>query len=473
MGPRHVLEVALAEVARTDEPMNQGTRTRTGVFISYSRKDRDVLERLKVFLAPFERQGTIQCWDDTRIQPGKNWRAEIQQALSSTKVAVLLVTGDFMSSRFIAENELPPLLAAAQNEGTIILPVIVAPSAFEEFESLSRFQAVNDPKRPLKGLRGVERDQVFVKVARAIREACGAGAQRPAASATDKEEAVRWLREAAEAGDAGAQAELGAWYALGTMTARNDAEAFKWLHAAAEKGHPQAQYNLALIYERGIGVAKDHKMALALLRTSAEQGHADAQYYMGQSYRMGEEGLSPDYHEAREWYSKAARQGHVDALNNLGAMWESGLGGPTDNVEALKCFRQAAEEGDPSAEHNMGIIYREGKCGVSADPAEAYKWFRRSAEHGDANGQNQLGVHLASGLGTEQNDAEAAEWFEKSADQGQAQAEFNLGVFYAQGRGVTVDYAKAIALFRKAADQDHPEAKKILKSLGGNVPSRS
>jgi hypothetical protein len=37
---------------------------RTQVFVSYSRRDAEWLERLKVHLRPFERAGRIDCWDD-------------------------------------------------------------------------------------------------------------------------------------------------------------------------------------------------------------------------------------------------------------------------------------------------------------------------------------------------------------------------------------------------------------------------
>src|SRR4051794_27663793 len=122
---------------------------RTKVFISYSHADNDWLERLKRHLKPLVREGCLECWDDTHIRPGDDWHQEIRNALDTAQVAVLLISADFFASNFINENELPPLLAAAQAKGVRILPVILSASQFDWNSSLARFQTVNPPNRPL------------------------------------------------------------------------------------------------------------------------------------------------------------------------------------------------------------------------------------------------------------------------------------------------------------------------------------
>jgi hypothetical protein len=135
--------------------------SRNKVFISYSHQDKKWLRRLQVHLKPLEWEGKLECWDDTRIRAGARWREEIEQALAEAKVAVLLISADFLASDFIAENELPPLLARAKENGATILPVIVGHSQFRNTENLSRFQAVNDPKKPLFGALGKNTQALF------------------------------------------------------------------------------------------------------------------------------------------------------------------------------------------------------------------------------------------------------------------------------------------------------------------------
>ena len=143
---------------------------RTKVFISYSHEDQPWLERLQVHLKPLEREGVIDRWDDTRITAGQKWKTEIKKALDQARVAVLLVSADFLASDFVAGDELPSLLAAAANEGLSVLPVILSPSRFARTPSLSQFQAVNDPARSLLTLDRGEQEDVWVNLAAAIED---------------------------------------------------------------------------------------------------------------------------------------------------------------------------------------------------------------------------------------------------------------------------------------------------------------
>jgi hypothetical protein len=139
------------------------------VFISYSHKDARWLERLRVHLSPIERGGIIDLWDDTKIVAGAQWKEAILGALESARVAVALVSANFLASDFISQHELPTLLSRASSEGTIIIPIIVSPCLFLE-SGLSTFQAVNAPDRPLSAMTVAERERVLVKVAEAIRK---------------------------------------------------------------------------------------------------------------------------------------------------------------------------------------------------------------------------------------------------------------------------------------------------------------
>ena len=85
-----------------------------------------------------------------------------------------------------------------------------------------------------------------------------------------------------------------------------------------------------------------------------------------------------------------------------------------DDVEAVRWFRLAAEQGHAKAQFYLGLMYRTGK-GVPQDYVEAARWFRLAAEQGDAKAQYSLGVMYGTGLGVPQDDVEAHMWLNLAA----------------------------------------------------------
>jgi hypothetical protein len=147
-----------------------GAAFRKGVFVSYSHKDEKWLKMLQTFLAPLVRNESVDLWDDTRIPPGAKWRDEINRALASTRVAVLLVSPAFLESKFIAKQELPQILASERQRGLTILWVPISLSLWST-TPVAEYQAVSDPAKPLNGMSQPERDKVFLRIAESIRAA--------------------------------------------------------------------------------------------------------------------------------------------------------------------------------------------------------------------------------------------------------------------------------------------------------------
>jgi FOG: TPR repeat, SEL1 subfamily len=139
--------------------------------------------------------------------------------------------------------------------------------------------------------------------------------------------------------------------------------------------------------------------------------------------------------------------------------------GRCDMAEAVKLYREAAEQGDVDAQMKLGSLYFEGE-GVAKDQSEAVKWFRKAAEQGLAAAQYNLGVCYYNGFGVTKDQSEAVKWVRKAAEQGHAAAQYNLGVSYANGDGVTKDQSEAVKWFRKAAEQGHAAAQEALVKVG-------
>jgi uncharacterized protein len=77
----------------------------------------------------------------------------------------------------------------------------------------------------------------------------------------DAAEALKWLRKAAEQGDAYGQLCLGSVLRGIGGVAKDDVEAAKWARKAADQGNVPAQLMLSDMYDKGLGVPQDYVLA--------------------------------------------------------------------------------------------------------------------------------------------------------------------------------------------------------------------
>jgi hypothetical protein len=143
---------------------------RNQIFISYSHKDSEWLDKLLTHLRPFSRKGKISLWTDQDSHAGANWAEEIKTALDSARVAVLLVSPNFLASDFIADNELPPLLEAARHKDLQVIWIAVSASAYIE-AGIGAYKAANRPREPLDSLSPAKQNDELVRIATQISNA--------------------------------------------------------------------------------------------------------------------------------------------------------------------------------------------------------------------------------------------------------------------------------------------------------------
>jgi hypothetical protein len=82
---------------------------RDRIFVSYSHKDVAYLKKLESMLTGIYRQ-KLEVWSDENIKPGDDWENKIISAIASSRVALLLVSRNFLRSDFIVQKELPAIL---------------------------------------------------------------------------------------------------------------------------------------------------------------------------------------------------------------------------------------------------------------------------------------------------------------------------------------------------------------------------
>lgn len=138
------------------------------IFVSYCHKDKVWLERLKTILSPVVGEN-LEVWDDTRIETGAKWKEDIENAIATAKVAVLLVSDNFLASKFIADHELPRFLNMANRGSLKIYWIPVSYSLYDETE-IASYQAAHDPSKPLDSLKGYQRKKALTIIGKKILE---------------------------------------------------------------------------------------------------------------------------------------------------------------------------------------------------------------------------------------------------------------------------------------------------------------
>lgn len=132
-------------------------------------------------------------------------------------------------------------------------------------------------------------------------------------------------------------------------------------------------------YNRG-----DLPGALPLFRQAAEAGSADAQAWLGYLLDFAEDDV-----EAVRWYRAAAEQGHADGLAGLADMYAKGEGVEKDLGEARSLYEKAADAGHDRAARVLAQAYKKGGLGVEPDTGMAAYWESRAADLAGGKSQQE------------------------------------------------------------------------------------
>ena len=138
----------------------------------------------------------------------------------------------------------------------------------------------------------------------------------------------------------------------------------------------------------------------------AYEGNPESQFKLALFFTK----QTPDYKKAAYWYKQAARQGMPNAQYNLGHFYLQGLGVEQDTAKTISWWEQAAHQDYTPAQHNIGTAYFEG-IGVEQNIQLAQQWFQRCAKLGsDACAESLTVVNEnMSGLNAQSTSEQAAE----------------------------------------------------------------
>lgn len=324
------------------------------VFISYSRKDSEIVKR---FADELGKAGYTIWMDIDGIETGDEFKSKIVSAIKDSALFLFFWSKDSNVSEWTVKE-----VNVAVNLKKQIIPVkldstIYNDSLLFDLGGLDYILYNGKKETITKLMRSLEK-RITTKVVeennkQKIKDADSLfNKGRSAYNGKRYDEAVAFYIKAANSGHIGALVNLGLCYLYGKGVSQSNEVAVRMFQDAAVKGNVVAQFNLAMCYEKGIGVEYSEE-------------------------------------DAAIWYHKAAEQGHAKAQYNIGFLYEIGLGVPQSYSEAVKWYRKSAEQGNAVAQYFLGICYYEGN-GVPQSYSETVKWYRRAADQGCQDAKDAL-----------------------------------------------------------------------------------
>lgn len=113
-------------------------------FVSYAHADEELftnfVEKLKEY-ASESKYLDLNLWDDRQILIGTDWHKDIQNQKEECDFAFLLVSDNFINSKYIIEYEINEI----GNDEFLFIPILLSPVDFEDrkFKSLRAYQFFN------------------------------------------------------------------------------------------------------------------------------------------------------------------------------------------------------------------------------------------------------------------------------------------------------------------------------------------
>ncbi|MDP4176148.1 MAG: tetratricopeptide repeat protein [Bacteroidota bacterium] len=135
---------------------------------------------------------------------------------------------------------------------------------------------------------------------------------------------------------------------------------------------------------------------------------------------------------------KDANEGNPFAEHELGLRYLTGDGFPVDTPKSIYWIKKAADKNLPAADYNYAIFLHNG-WGVDWNPFEAYNHFMKAAEKGMVEAEYIVGLLLTDNLVVSKNLSEAYKYIKKAAASGFKPAKDVLKEFHKNGIGIGID----------------------------------
>ena len=138
------------------------------IFFSYSHKDEALRDKLGTHLKVMEHEKLVKFWYDRCIIAGSPVDDEIDVHLEKADIFLLLVSADFLASRYCYGKEMSRALELRKERKTHIIPVILRPCDWRNSKPFRNLLSV--PRDGKAVTTWSNRDEAFLDITTSIRE---------------------------------------------------------------------------------------------------------------------------------------------------------------------------------------------------------------------------------------------------------------------------------------------------------------
>lgn len=151
-------------------PTTESTPQPLRLFFSYAHEDKNFRDELQVHLSGLQKRGIISDWYDGGITAGSKWSEEISRNLEAAQIILLLISPDFIASKYCFDYEMKRALEKHEAGESRVIPVLIRDVDDWRSFAFAELQVVPEGAKPVE--KWALKNDAWVDVVRNIRLAC-------------------------------------------------------------------------------------------------------------------------------------------------------------------------------------------------------------------------------------------------------------------------------------------------------------
>ena len=136
------------------------------IFYSYAHEDEQLRKELEKHLSLLQHEHLIANWKDRDITGGEEWAGKINLHLQTAHIILLLVSPDFMASKYCYSLEMKEAMKRHKSGDARVIPIILRPVDWRN-ALFSKLQALPKDGKPIT--TWANQDEAFLDVTQGIR----------------------------------------------------------------------------------------------------------------------------------------------------------------------------------------------------------------------------------------------------------------------------------------------------------------